>query len=266
MKHRILTVAAFVTALAAPLAAHAHRAWIAPSAATLSGEDVWVSFDAAMSNTLFYADHNAMRLDGMTITAPDGATVAAENLTRGRYRSTFDLHLTQNGTYRIVNASQGVMARYDLNGESRNWRGPASEYATALPAGASNVRVTENANRIETFVTRGAPTPVAQVGAGLELAPITHPNDLVAGEPARFRFLLDGRPAANLQVTLAPGGARYRNETGETTITTGADGGFSVTWPSAGLWWINASVRDLPSQIAGATRSANYSGVVEVLP
>lgn len=266
MMNRFLTIAAFAAALLAPASALAHRAWIAPSAATVSGEDPWVTFDAASSNTLFYADHNAMRLDGMVITAPDGSTVAPENMTRGRYRTTFDVHLTQTGTYRVVNASQGIMARYDLNGEQRNWRGAANEFATAIPAGATNVRVTENANRVETFVTRGAPTQIAPVNTGLELAPITHPNDLVAGEPARFRFLLDGRPAANLQVTLSPGGGRYRDNAGDVTVITGADGSFTANWPSAGLWWINASVRDLPSQVRNATRSANYSGVLEVLP
>jgi hypothetical protein len=207
-----------------------------------------------------------MRIDNLVVTAPDGATVAPQNITRGRYRTTFDVQLAQSGTYRIVNSSSGLNARYQLNGENRNWRGAASELPAAIPAGATNVRISENANRVETFVTRGAPTAVAPVNEGLELAPITHPNDLVAGETARFRLLLDGQPAANIEVTIAPGGARYRNETGEIRVTTDAQGAFSVTWPSAGLWWLNASVRDLPSPIENATRSANYSAVLEVLP
>ena len=266
MKKHFVLIAAALAVLAAAPAAYAHRAWIQPSATVLSGDDVWVGFDAAMSNTLFHADHNAMRLDNLVVIAPDGATIAPQNLTRGRYRSTFDLQLTQNGTYRIVNAQNGVNARYTLNGAQQGWRGQASELATAIPQGATEVRISENANRIETFVTRGAPTPITPTNQGLELAPITHPNDLVAGEAARFRFLLDGRPAANLEITIAPGGARYRNDTGEIKLTTNAQGEISVTWPAAGMWWINASVRDLPSQVRGATRSANYSGVLEVLP
>ncbi|HVK81314.1 MAG TPA: DUF4198 domain-containing protein, partial [Verrucomicrobiae bacterium] len=166
MKKTLLALAAFA-AVSMPLAAHAHRQWIEPSATVLSGtgDDVWVTFDAAVSNTLFHADHQPMRIDNLVVTAPDGSTVASQNVTRGRYRSTFDVQLTQNGTYRIVNGSSGVNARYELNGENRNWRGSAAEFATAIPAGATNVRVTENANRVETFVTRGAPTPIAQVNA-----------------------------------------------------------------------------------------------------
>ena len=266
MTKKSLLIAALIAALAAAPAAYAHRAWIAPTATVLSGDDVWVGFDAAMSNTLFHADHAAMRLDNMVIIAPDGTNAAPQNMTRGRYRSTFDLQLTQSGTYRIVNAQSGMNARYTLNGEERFWRGQASELPGAIPQGARNVRLSENANRIETFVTRGAPTPITPTNQGLELAPVTHPNDLVAGEAAQFRFLLDGRPAANLEVTIAPGGARYRNDTGEIKVTTDANGAFSVTWSAAGMWWINASLRDLPSQTRNATRSANYSGVLEVLP
>lgn len=266
MTKRALTALAFAAALCAPLAAHAHRAWMAPSATVLAGDDAYVGIDAASSNTLFHADHNAMRLDNLLITGPDGAKVEPENMLRARYRSTFDVHLTKPGTYRIANAMQGLMARYKLNGEDKNWRGGAAELAGAIPAGATDVRITENANLVETFVTLGAPTPVRATNAGLELVFDTHPNDLVAGETAKFRFILDGRPAANLKVTIAPGGARYRNAGGEVEATTDASGAFSYAWPSAGMWWLNASVRDLPSQVPNARRNVNYSGVFEVLP
>lgn len=266
MKLRTLCLAAAFVAAFAPLHAAAHRAWMVPSASVVSGEDPWISIDAASSNVLFYADHNAMRLDNLTITAPDGSQAAAQNVMQGRYRSTFDLQLTQSGTYRIASVNQGVFARYTLNGEQRMWRGRAEEMAANLPAGAADVRVTQNNNRVETFVTRGAPTPVTPTNIGLELAPITHPTDLVAGEEARFRLLLDGRPAANLEVTIAPGGGRYRDNPGDIHVTTDADGAFAIAWVSAGLYWLNASVRDLPSDVPGATRNAGYSAVLEVLP
>ena len=266
MKTRLFAPFLGLALVCMPLSAHAHRAWMAPSATVLSGEDAWISIDAATSNTLFHADHNPMRLDDLVITAPDGSQSQPQNLLRGRYRCTFDLQVTQTGTYRIANATRGANVRYMLNGAEQRWRGQLAELPGALPAGATNVQITENVNRVETFVTRGAPTPLRPVNAGLELAPITHPNDLVASEPARFRFLLDGRPAANLQVTLAPGNQRYRNDTGEFIVTTDAQGVATINWPSAGLWWINASLRDLPSPTPGATESAGYSAVLEVLP
>ncbi|MGE0741789.1 MAG: DUF4198 domain-containing protein [Hyphomonadaceae bacterium] len=266
-KTHILAVGVFAALITAPIAADAHRAWLAPSATVLSGDDPWISVDGAISNTLFHADHNPMRLDNLVITAPDGSAVTPQNLTTGHYRSTFDVQLAQPGTYRIANVTQGVNARFLVNGDQRGWRGSVAELATAIPADATDVRVTQNSNRVETFVTRGAPTAIQLTNVGLELAPVTHPNDLVVGEAASFRLLLDGAPVANIEVTLAPGGARYRNSPDELTVTTDSSGAFSITWPTAGLWWLNASVRELPATIAAAQqRNANYSAVVEVLP
>ena len=62
--------------------------------------------------------------------------------------------------------------------------------------------------RVETFVTLGAPTTtaLAPTGQGIELVPVTHPNDLVAGEAATFKLIRDGQPAADMEVTVARGG------------------------------------------------------------
>ncbi|MFN3877127.1 MAG: DUF4198 domain-containing protein [Brevundimonas sp.] len=260
----LLTLAA---ALAAPMAAQAHRAWLAPTATTLSGTDAWVGFDAGMSNQVFNPDHAAMRLNGLAITAPDGSAVQPENAMQGRYRSTFDAHLTQNGTYKIANVSSGIMASYKLNGEQKRWRGAAAEYPAALPQGATDVQATRTASRIETFVTLNNPTDTVftNVRDGLEMIPVTHPNDLVVGEPATFKLSKDGLPAAGLEVTVARGGIRYRDNPEESTVTTGADGAFTVTWPEAGMYWLNASVRT-PAEGDTIASSASYVAVVEVLP
>ena len=54
-----------------------------PSTTILSGDEPWVSVDAAVSSDLFYADHNPMRLDGLSVVAPDGTI--AEVVKPGRY-------------------------------------------------------------------------------------------------------------------------------------------------------------------------------------
>lgn len=264
MRRRLIVLAAAL-ALAAPLSAQAHRQWILPSATVLSGDDPWVTLDAAVSNELFYADHNPMRLDNVTVTAPDGTVSKPQNPSTGKYRSVFDVQLTQNGTYRIANAGAGLSARYKLNGEDKVWRAPPGVTAPDIPAGATDVQITQNQSRTETFVTRGAPTPLKPVGSGLELAPVTHPNDLVAGEAATFKLLLDGQPAAGVEVTMLPGAARYRNNPGEVKVKTGPDGAFTVTAPEPGLYWLNATVRDQKATVANAARSASYNVVLEVL-
>ena len=69
----------------------------------------------------------------------------------------------------------------------RRWRGTREAFAREVPSGAENLRVMLGQRRIEFFVTRGAPTDrvLQPLNEGLEMVPITHPNDLVAGEPAR---------------------------------------------------------------------------------
>jgi hypothetical protein len=52
---------------------------------------------------------------------------------------------------------------------------------------------------------------ISTTGKGLEFAPITHPDDLVADQPAKLRFLVDGQPAKGLKLTIVPGGKRYRD-------------------------------------------------------
>lgn len=269
MKKRIALLAApiigFLAALALPMSAQAHRAWLAPTSTVLSGADAWVGFDAGMSNGVFIADHAAMNLAGLTITAPDGSTATPANTMVGKYRSTFDLHLTQAGTYRIANVSGGVMVSYRQGGEAKRWRGAEADMAASLPADATEVVATRSNSRTETFVTLGEPSAIALTGQGVELVPVTHPNDLVAGEPATFKLVRDGQPAADLEVTIARGATRYRDNPEEMTVRTGADGAFTVTWPEAGMYWMNAAIRT-PASGSQLAYSAAYNGVVEVLP
>ncbi|MEJ2814728.1 MULTISPECIES: DUF4198 domain-containing protein [unclassified Caulobacter] len=244
-KKRLLAVAAGVALLALPLAANAHRGWILPSATVLSGESAWVGVDAAVSNELFYADHNAMRLDAITVTTPDGSVEKVQNPFTGKYRSVFDVPLSKPGTYKIGSFSNTVMASWTENGEVKRFRGSPEDFAKQVPAGAADLKTIKSSNRNETFVTRDAPTTTvfAPTGKGLELVPVTHPNDVVSGEAATFKFLLDGKPAADLEVTFAPGNSRYRATPGDFKVKTGADGSFKVTFPEAGMYWMNAVVR-----------------------
>ena len=265
MRLRLLTAA---VAMCLPLVSHAHKAWLLPSA-TVSTVDQWITVDAAVSNDLFYFNHNPLRLDALTITAPNGSSVSPQNGSTGKYRSTFDVHLEQSGTYKLAVLNQGLFANYEENGAPKRWRGTAERFATEVPANAKNLQVSENLGRVETFVTAGKPTTDALklTNKGLELAPVTHPNDLYAGEAATFRFLLDGKPAASLPVTVVAGGTRYRDQQEELKVTTDAQGQFSVTWPTAGMYWLEATLQDQKTSVPQAKqRRLSYVATFEVLP
>jgi uncharacterized GH25 family protein len=267
---RSLSVLLAVAIAAAPLAASAHKMWLLPSGTTFSGADPWVSVDAAVSNDLFYVDHVALKLDDLRITAPDGSAVTAANPATGKYRSVFDVELKQDGTYKIAIAGDGLFASWeDADGKRKRWRGTAATFASEVPANAKGLQVMQSSMRVETFATHGAPTVTAlkPTGKGLELVPVTHPNDLFAGEAASFKLVLDGKPAAGLDVSVIRGGTRYRNAQEEIKLKTGADGSFSVTWPQAGMYWLNASSEDVKTTLPQAKqRRLNYVATLEVMP
>ncbi len=270
IRHARLALSAALIALL-PTAASAHRAWMLPSATIVSGDDAWVTVDAAVSNDLFYFEHQPLRLDGVKAWLPDGTEGKIENGATGRYRSTFDLHLTQKGTYKIGTSMGGIMGGYTLNGEKKRLpRGlTADKLAAAIPAGATEVQLSEGINRNETFVSNGAPTDTVlkPTGKGLEFTPVTHPNDLVVGEPATLGFTLDGKPAAGLKVALIPGGIRYRNALNEMDLVTDAKGQIVVKWPAPGFYWLNASATDKKVSVPQATeRRLGYVATLEVLP
>jgi len=245
LKTRLFAVAAVGLALALPMSASAHRGWLLPSFTVLSGDGSWVTVDAAISNELFYPDHRPMRVDGVVVTAPDGTISKLQNASTGQYRSTFDVQLNQAGTWKIGSASNSVTASWTENGEIKRFRGTAEEFAKAVPAGAADLKTIKGSNRNETYVTRDKPTTEVfkPTGKGLELVPVTHPTDIVATEAATFKFLLDGKPAAGLEVMFVPGGARWRATPGEIKVKAGADGAVTFTLPDAGMYWVNATAR-----------------------
>ena len=267
--NKYIKLALFASAISmVSVAAQAHRTWLLPSATVLSGTDAWVTVDGAVSNDLFYFEHFPLQLDGLAVLAPDGTTAPVQNQTKGRYRSTFDVKLDQTGTYKMMVLNQGVFANYKVDGQNKRWRGKAEQVATEIPANATDVKISESQGRIEIFVTSGKPSSdtLKPTGVGLEMVPVTHPNNLVVGEKATFRMVLDGQPAAGLPIEVVPGGIRYRDKLNDFKATTDESGTFTVTWPGPGMYWMNASVQDDKSKIKDAKRRASYTTTVEVLP
>jgi uncharacterized GH25 family protein len=252
----------------APLASHAHKSWLLPSA-TVSTVDQWITVDAAVSNDLFYFNHVPLRLDALVITAPDGSAVSPQNASTGKYRSTFDVHLSHGGTYKLAVVNSGLFASYEENGAQKRWRGNAQRFAAEVPADARNLQVSESVRRVEAFVTAGKPTQTVfkPTNVGLELVPVTHPNDLYAGEAASFRFLLDGKPATQLPVTVLAGGTRYRDSQDELQLTTDNQGQISITWPAPGMYWLETTLDDANTSVKQAKqRRLGYVATFEVLP
>lgn len=265
---RTLTLA-MALAAALPLSAFAHKTWLQPSQTVIAGEKPWITVDAAVSNDLFYFNHVPLRTDNLAITAPDGTLAKPQNLATGKYRTVFDVELLQQGTYKIAVVNSGLFGSWDENGKPKRWRGTPATFATEVPKDAKNLQISQSLGRVETFVTNGSPTDTVfkTSGEGLELVPVTHPNDLVAGEAAKFKMLKDGKPVQGLEFEITRGGTRYRNAQDEIKVTTDANGEFSVTWPEAGMYWLETTSEDNKTSLPQAKqRRLSYVATMEVLP
>lgn len=137
-----------------------------------------------------------------------------------------------------------------------------------IPANATDLDLTETSTRNEFFVTAGEPTEATfrPSNKGLEFVPVTLPTDLVSNEPGRFRFLVDGKPAAGIKVEVVPGGRRYRQTDASQQLTTDATGTVTIKWPVAGFYWLNATATDdKPANPRATKRRMSYIATLEVV-
>ncbi|WP_306645042.1 DUF4198 domain-containing protein [Massilia pseudoviolaceinigra] len=260
---------------AVSLSASAHRGWLYPQSTMVESKEPWVTIDGAISEGLFDVDHVALKLDGATVTDPDGVSTPAPAGYMGKQRSTFDLKMTKNGTYKISIVNRNVMASYkDKAGEPKRFRGSEEAFAKEVPADAQELKTTYAHQRLETFVSANKTSDGAfkPSGVGLEMIPLTNPTDLRAGETAKWRFQLDGKPLPKFAFSLIPGGVRYRGVLGEVRLETDAKGEVAVTLPAPGMYWLNAGFPaaqpkgPAPADAPAVTRRYSYAATLEVLP
>ena len=270
--HRNLIKLTVLALAAVSLQAQAHRPWLYPQQTVVDAKEAWVTIDGAISEGLFDIDHVALKLDGATVTDPDGLVAPVPAPFMGRQRSSFDLKLPKNGTYKISLVNQSMMASWkdQASGETKRFRGSEESFAKEVPKDAPELRTTVTHSRMETFVTANKRSTGAlkPAGVGLELVPITHPTDLRAGETAHWRFQLDGKPLPNFAFSLVPGGVRYRGTLGEIRLATDARGEVKLALPAPGMVWLNASypaARPAPDAPPPARRYS-YSATLEILP
>lgn len=280
---RLLFAFALIALL--PLGVQAQTVWLSTTATQIDKDvkDAYVTIDASASGEAFVA-RSSVPLEGLTVVDPDGNPVAIENKLVGKTRSSADLKLSKPGTYKIGIQMQSVSVSYRLppgspNAAAAPARGAEGGGASAgppaggmgggagmvrkqltteefksfkLPDDATQVRITKNLRRAETFVTYDRPTTgvFKATGAGLELIPITHPNDILPEQKASFRVLLNGKPLPNFTFTAVPAGQLYRGVVKEIRVTTDDQGVATLTLPEGGRYWLAASypTRAAPAQ------------------
>jgi uncharacterized GH25 family protein len=123
-----------------------------------------------------------------------------------------------------------------LNGERKHTRDPKE----VLPKEAKLLDHYQSVTLAETFVTLKKPTTAALKphNQGLEIVPVTHPNDVYAGEAFAFQVLLDGKPLADNDVTLFTGHDGNEHEKPTLTAKTDKDGKAQLTIANPGTYLV----------------------------
>ena len=184
------------------------------------------------------------------------------------------MNLVTEGTYKLGYASGGLRASWkDKEGKRKRWPGRGEEaveadFTTAVPQSADSLKVTRGYRRLETFVTSGEPTikVFEPTNLGLELVPITHPNDLFVGESAQFQFLFHGKPADGVKLAIVKGDTRYRNDQNQLDLVTDEKGFVNITWPEAGMYLLEADYEDDVIETPATGRTGSYGATFSVLP
>ena len=287
-------------------AAAAHTAYLLPSSFEVTKdhasfqsamtEDVYFSPEfpvRAMSYDVIGPDGAKSRIDSVTMTR-DFAVVEAPTPEKGTYRVStgdFAARTTKmakvDGRWLVVRSGDrrqggGAAARTGgaASGAPGGMRPGGGEAAggrtdgpprfieeAALPAGAETLD-TRNILRSEAYVTRGAPSdaPLKPAGDGLELKPLTHPNDIYLDKGFGFEMLLDGKPLKDLRVAVYRGGNTYEDKKIVTDMRTDADGKVALTFDKPGIYLLTASYPGRrPEGEAPVAKSYVYSLTFEVL-
>lgn len=153
-----------------------------------------------------------------------------------------DLATPQDGTYRIKTADQSssvidyakVDGRWLRIRKDRPTTPPAASPRSAAPDATVEPAATASAPRprrfmyadelssnpetaktevvqlAETYLSKNAPSPIPKpTGKGLELLPITHPNEVFASDGFEFVVHFEGKPVPKLELELYRGAGAY---------------------------------------------------------
>jgi hypothetical protein len=264
MNQRTLAIASVFALLVSP--ASAHRLWLVASTTVLSGKGEHISVEGAISNDLFFPNHLSLPLAATTATSASGKKLRLLSPAEGKIRTSFELKLDESGTYRIATLNDMMFLNWQEGGETKHARGAPAEMEKRDLAALEKPGVSRWISRVETFVTCGEPTPVKPTGQGIEFDFTTHPNDLVHGETAAFRLLLDGKPLPNTKVAVVKGEDRFRDDTGELAVTSDAGGLVKINWPTPGRYWLSAEAAEAPGEFKGLPleRGAAYFLTLDV--
>ncbi|WP_423840881.1 DUF4198 domain-containing protein [Vibrio mytili] len=255
-----------VGVLAVGLAAttvQAHPRWVLPSHFTVSKEGGdWLTFDVTASHGTFVFDKPAGS-DQAFVIMPDGRKERPNFVVRGKRRSMFDFFFTEQGTHKVaINNQPRYFTQYKAGRRDTVKWSPANkvERAELLPEQARDVVTMLSYTRAESYITVGMPTDKASEieGKFLEMKPVTHPSDIIEGEPVTFQFYFNGKLQSGVTAEITREGTLYRNHQEQIEVVSNSNGEVTFTPEVAGRYLMKANYKgDLMGDPLADKASAN---------
>ena len=242
----VVVLTSMLVGLTLSSVANAHPRWVLPSHFTISKEGGdWLTFDVTASHGTFVMDKPAGS-ETAQVVMPDGRKERPDFVLRGKRRSVFDFHFTEEGTHRVqINGTPSYVTNYKAGKRDTQKRLRANkvERAALLPEGARDVSSTLNYTRAETYITVGKPSekPFPLEGKYLELQPTTKPADIVATEPVRFQLFFNGKAQAGVKAEITRDGTLYRNQQDQIDVVSDDQGFIEFTPEIAGRYILKTS-------------------------
>ncbi|CAL6170053.1 MULTISPECIES: DUF4198 domain-containing protein [Vibrio] len=234
--------------LAVTTTAQAHPRWVLPSHFTVSKEGGdWLTFDVTASHGTFVFDKPAGS-DQAFVVMPDGRSERPNFVVRGKRRSMFDFFFTEEGTHKVaINNQPSYYTQYKAGRrDTMKWaRASKAERGDVLPEQARDVVTQLSYTRAESYITVGMPTDKALEieGKMLEMKPITHPSDIIEGEPVTFQFFFNGEPQEGVTAEITREGTMYRNHQEQIDVVSDKDGKVIFTPEVAGRYLMKANYK-----------------------
>ncbi|HHX8264281.1 TPA: DUF4198 domain-containing protein [Vibrio diabolicus] len=234
--------------LAATTTAQAHPRWVLPSHFTVSKEGGdWLTFDVTASHGTFVFDKPAGS-DQAFVVMPDGRSERPNFVVRGKRRSMFDFFFTEEGTHKVaINNQPSYYTQYKAGRrDTVKWaRANKAERHDVLPEQARDVVTQLSYTRAESYITVGMPTEKALEieGKMLEMKPVTHPSDIIEGEPVTFQFFFNGEPQEGVTAEITREGTMYRNHQEQIDVVSDKDGKVIFTPEVAGRYLMKANYK-----------------------
>lgn len=214
--------------------ANAHSPFIVPTSFEPLHQG-WVSLDAGFAE-VFFQSEVAFDKGNFQVLTPAGEWVAPARLEQFTTRSLVEYQTKDEGTYRFSTGVRkaAIFRMYELNGERKHTRDPKE----ILPKEAKILDHYQSVTLADTYVTLKKPTKAAlkPYNQGLEIVPVTHPNDIYAGEAFSLSVLLDGKPLRDNEVSLFTGYDLGEQENATFTAKTNQDGKVEFTVANPGVY------------------------------